>query len=50
MHLVWLRKSYRLTVLSLRRAPYELYEYHAGQIYQAEERITDQPKADGCKF
>jgi len=25
-------------------------EYHAGQIYQAEERITDQPKADGCKI
>jgi hypothetical protein len=25
-------------------------EYHAGQIYQAEERITDQPKTDGCKI
>jgi Uncharacterised protein family (UPF0236) len=25
-------------------------EYHAGQIYQAQELITDQPKADGCKI
>jgi len=25
-------------------------EYHAGQIYQAEEGITDQPKTDGCKL
>ena len=25
-------------------------EHHAGQLYQAEERITDQPKADGCKI
>lgn len=25
-------------------------EYHAGQLYQAEERITDQPKIDGCKL
>jgi len=25
-------------------------EHHAGQIYQTEELITDQPKADGCKI
>jgi len=25
-------------------------EYHAGQIYQAEDRITDQPTVDGCKI
>jgi hypothetical protein len=25
-------------------------EHHAGQLYQAEDRITDQPKADGCKI
>ena len=25
-------------------------EYHAGQIYQTEERITGQPKSAGCKM
>ena len=25
-------------------------EHHAGQIYQAEKRITDQPQADRCKI
>ena len=25
-------------------------EYHAGQIYQTEERITGQPKSAGCKI
>jgi len=27
-----------------------LTEHHAGQIYQAEQRITDQPQADSCKI
>ncbi len=59
MRLAGCRKSYKnIMVSSYRRVPYGLLpstvraitEYHAGQIYQAEERITDQHKADGCKI